>query len=49
MLVCHEVGAVTADAFGRDLVAREHADRRCPVAAATPQLMAEVMAARGRF
>src|SRR5581483_11393781 len=24
LLVCHEAGAVTADAFGRDLVAREH-------------------------
>ncbi len=49
LLICHEAGALTADAFGRDLVAREHGDRRCPLAAATPELMAEVQAARARF
>jgi fructose-1,6-bisphosphatase/inositol monophosphatase family enzyme len=49
MLVCHEAGAVTADAFDRDLVAREHGDRRCLLAASTPELLAEVQAARARF
>ncbi len=46
MLVCLEAGAVVADAFGRDLVTREPSDRRVPVAAATPELLAELVAAR---
>ncbi len=46
MLVCLEAGAVVADALGRDLVTRGPSDRRIPVAAATPQLLAEVVAAR---
>src|SRR5436309_199622 len=46
MLVCHEAGAVVADAFGRDLVCLEHECRRTPVAAATPSLLAELVALR---
>ena len=46
MLVCLEAGAAVADALGRDLVARSPSDRRIPVAAATPELLAEVVAAR---
>lgn len=49
LLVCHEAGAVTADAFGRDLVAREHGDRRCPLAAATPELLEEIRTVRSRW
>jgi fructose-1,6-bisphosphatase/inositol monophosphatase family enzyme len=46
MLVCQEAGVQVADAFGRDLVCLEHGDRRTPVAAATPQLMGELLAMR---
>ncbi|HEX2043885.1 MAG TPA: inositol monophosphatase [Acidimicrobiales bacterium] len=48
MLVLLEAGAVVADALGRDLVTREATARRIPVAAATPELLAEVVAARAR-
>lgn len=41
-LICEEAGAVTADALGRDLVHREHGARRCPLAAATPELLDEL-------
>ena len=34
-----EAGGVVADAFGRDLVALDHEDRRTPIAAATPELL----------
>jgi myo-inositol-1(or 4)-monophosphatase len=44
-LVCAEAGAVVADVEGRDLVVRGHSDRRSPAAAATPELLAEVLAA----
>jgi len=46
MLVCQEAGAVVADAFGRDLVCLEHDCRRTPVAAATPSLLADLVALR---
>lgn len=46
LLVCLEAGAVVADAYGRDLVVRAHADRRTPVAAATPALLDDLLAAR---
>ena len=48
LLVCQEAGAVMADAQGRDLVVRGHADRRTPLAAATPELLAELHAAGTR-
>jgi fructose-1,6-bisphosphatase/inositol monophosphatase family enzyme len=38
-LLCTEAGGCVADAFGRDLVALGHADRRTPLAAATPELL----------
>lgn len=49
LLVCQEAGAVVADARGRNLVALGHADRRTPVAAATPQLLTEAARARSRL
>ena len=49
MLVCQEAGAMVAEAGGRDLVTLGWADRRVPLAAATPDLLAEVVAARSRF
>lgn len=49
LLVCQEAGAVVADGSGRDLVVREHGARRTPVAAATPELLAQLVAARSTF
>lgn len=46
LLICREAGAAVEDAFGRDLVTREHGDRRSPVAAATPALLDASLAAR---
>jgi fructose-1,6-bisphosphatase/inositol monophosphatase family enzyme len=46
LLVCREAGALVVDAEDRDLVALEHEARRTPVAAATPALLAEALAAR---
>lgn len=49
MLVCAEAGASVADALGRDLLVRDPAVKRTPVAGATPQLLAEMLAARRSF
>ena len=49
VLVCEEAGAVVVDARGRPLVARGLADRRSPVAAATPALLAELASVRATF
>jgi myo-inositol-1(or 4)-monophosphatase len=49
MLVCREAGAAVVDAEGRDLIALDHADRRTPVAAATPSLLAELLSCRRSF
>ena len=46
LLVCQEAGAVVHDAQGRGLVALEHAARRMPIAAATPELLDALTAAR---
>ena len=46
VLVCTEAGAHVAEAYGRELVVRGPEDRRTPVAAATPSLLDEVVAAR---
>jgi myo-inositol-1(or 4)-monophosphatase len=46
LLVCQEAGAHVVETFGRDLVVREHGPRRTPVAAATPELLVEAVAAR---
>lgn len=48
-LVCTEAGAFVADAGGRDLLTLEHAERRTPVAAATPELLDALIEARGTF
>jgi len=44
VLVCLEAGALVGDAIDRDLVVRDPAARRTPVAAATPELHAELVA-----
>ncbi|HEV2760624.1 MAG TPA: inositol monophosphatase [Acidimicrobiales bacterium] len=49
MLVCQEAGAQVTEAAGRELLALGWKDRRVPVAAATPELLAEVVAARTAF
>ena len=49
MLVCQEAGAVVVDAFDRPLVTLEHAARRTPMAAATPELLDACVEARRRF
>jgi fructose-1,6-bisphosphatase/inositol monophosphatase family enzyme len=49
MLVCLEAGAVAADARGRDMIVLEHDARRTPVVAATPTLLADLLAARRGF
>jgi fructose-1,6-bisphosphatase/inositol monophosphatase family enzyme len=46
LLICREAGAVVDEAFGRDLLVRQHGVRRTPVAAATPALLAEAVASR---
>ena len=46
MLICQEAGAHVAEAFGADLVLTRQAERRVPVAAATPELLDEAVAAR---
>jgi myo-inositol-1(or 4)-monophosphatase len=45
-LICSEAGANVVDAHGRDLVVVDHAARRTPVAAATPQLLDALLAVR---
>lgn len=48
LLVCAESGAPMVDALGRDLVVLDHAARRTPLAAATPELLAALVEARRR-
>jgi myo-inositol-1(or 4)-monophosphatase len=43
MLVCREAGAAIADGHGRDLVVLDPLARRTPVAAATPELLDELL------
>ncbi len=45
-LVCQEAGVPIVDLHGRDLVVLDHAARRTPVAAATPDLLQALLAAR---
>jgi hypothetical protein len=47
--VCLEAGAPVVDAERRDLVVLDHDARRTPVAAATPALLDELVAARASF
>ncbi|CAB4900550.1 unannotated protein [freshwater metagenome] len=49
LLICHEAGATVLDALGRDLLVRDPDQKRTPVAAATPQLMEQLLAARRSF
>jgi myo-inositol-1(or 4)-monophosphatase len=49
MLVCIEAGAHMADSSGRPLVVLDHRARRTPVAAATPQLLEQLLVARASF
>jgi fructose-1,6-bisphosphatase/inositol monophosphatase family enzyme len=49
MLVCQEAGAAVVDAWDRSLVTLDHSARRTPVAAATSELLAVVVAERRRF
>lgn len=49
MLICREAGATVEDADGEDLVTIIHADRRTPVAAATPSMFAQLLEARRSF
>jgi fructose-1,6-bisphosphatase/inositol monophosphatase family enzyme len=44
MLVCTEAGAVVVEAGGLDLLTVDHDARRCPLAAATPELLDELRA-----
>lgn len=46
LLVCAEAGVPMVDALGRELVVLDHAARRTPVAAATPELLAALVEAR---
>ena len=46
VLLVTEAGGVVADGRGRELVALDHADRRSPVAAATPELLEAVLETR---
>jgi myo-inositol-1(or 4)-monophosphatase len=49
MLVCQEAGAFVTEAAGRELVTLGWTDRRVPVAAATPELLRELLVARQAF
>jgi fructose-1,6-bisphosphatase/inositol monophosphatase family enzyme len=46
LLVLREAGGHLADAHGRELVVLDHAARRTPVAAGTPELLEELLRAR---
>ncbi|MEA3184579.1 MAG: monophosphatase [Ilumatobacteraceae bacterium] len=45
-LICREAGVHVVDAFDRPLLHMNHADRRTPVAASSPQLLTSLLAAR---
>jgi len=49
LLVCREAGAAMADADGRDLIVGVPAEKRTPVAAATPELLDELVTLRATF
>lgn len=49
VLICQEAGAAVGEAGGRDLVTLGWGDRRVPVAAATPELLDELLVARRGF
>jgi fructose-1,6-bisphosphatase/inositol monophosphatase family enzyme len=47
LLVCQEAGVKVVDAFGRDLLPLQHAQRRTPIAAASPETLDRLVALRG--
>lgn len=49
MLICAEAGAMVVDGFGRELLVRFPEWKRTPVAAATPELLAQLVRARQQF
>lgn len=49
LLVCREAGVEVVDAAGRDLLTLEHTDRRTPVAGATPELQAALLALHPQY
>ena len=49
LLVCQEAGALVVDAYDRELVTTDHSAGRTPVAAATPELLEQAVAARRGF
>ena len=49
LLVCREAGVPVVDAYDRPLVTVDHDARRTPVAAATPELLEQVVVARRGF
>jgi fructose-1,6-bisphosphatase/inositol monophosphatase family enzyme len=49
LLICREAGAPVVDAWDRELVTIEHTARRTPLAAATPELLEALVAARRSF
>jgi fructose-1,6-bisphosphatase/inositol monophosphatase family enzyme len=49
LLVCTEAGAAVTDAAGGDLVVLDHDARRTPLAAATPALLEQIVAARRTY
>lgn len=46
VLICREAGAEVGDLHGRELAVVDHSARRTPIAAATPQLFGQLVAAR---
>ena len=46
LLVCREAGISVVDAFGRDLLPLRHAERRTPIAAASPNTLDRLVALR---
>jgi fructose-1,6-bisphosphatase/inositol monophosphatase family enzyme len=47
-LICREAGIDVVDALDRPMLHMDHSARRTPVAAATPELLSELLAARRR-
>jgi myo-inositol-1(or 4)-monophosphatase len=48
-LICEEAGATVGDALGRDLIVRDPALKRTPIAAATKSLFDDIVRARRAF
>lgn len=46
VMICREAGAYVEDLLGRELIVLDHAARRTPIAGATPELLASLLAAR---